>query len=101
MQYFISENLQAALNRLFDDPTVVTCLLGVGVPDNMRDSPDKNATPLQRIASLQVQLEEYISQLSEEAEELGPDEIPRLRAEATAFLIVLRELKEFFPEVFP
>jgi len=97
----ISEELRTAIRELFSDESVAYGLLGQGLSPAERNSDyETNLDPMFRIPLLSSRLESYIVQLSKELDELGPGELPRLRSEATAFLIVLREIRTFFPEAF-
>ena len=102
--YPISDQLRTAIESLFEDPSIAFGLLGQGVewlPDTDREeSYSPNAAPSERAKRLRKSLESYVRQMATEVAELGPDELPRLRAETTATLVVLRELHRHFPEAF-
>lgn len=100
MDYPVSDKLRSALLQLFDDESVALGLLGQGIPLAQRDVSCSTATnPAQRIRLLCDKLESFISQMASEVGELGADELPRLRSEAAAMLLVLREIQSHFPDV--
>jgi len=102
--YPMSEPLNRALEDLFDDPSVAFGLLGI---DEGSSSENSRAQPLdlriaegERARRLRAVLERYVLDMAAEREELGEEELPRLRAESTAMLVALRELMRHFPEAF-
>lgn len=100
MNYPISENLRSALRKIFDDESVAYGLLGQGIPFSQREVLcTSDMEPAQRIRILIDRLESFIVQMANELSELGPDELPRMRAEATAILLTLREIQSHFPEI--
>ena len=104
LKYPVSASLRDAIEVLFDDPSIGLGLLGRGLdflPASDKEeafSPNLDASI--RARRLRDKLEGYVAQMAAEAEELGPDEVPRLRAETTATLVALRELQSHFPEAF-
>lgn len=102
-RYFPSDEVEAAMNELFDDPAVVVSLLGAdsSVPDAWTEealSPDVD--PRERALRLRARLEEYLAQMAKEKLELDSEkETRRLRAEGTGLIIALRELGRHFPEI--
>jgi hypothetical protein len=100
MEYPLSQNFRLAVRQLFDDESVANGLLGQGVPLAHRDVPcTPDTDPRQRVLLLSKKLESFVIQMANELNELGPDELPRLKAEATAVLLVLREIQSYFPDV--
>lgn len=100
MNYPISANLRSAIQALFDDESIALGLLGEGVALSQQDvTCNPQMKPAQRLQLLCNKIESFIMQMANELSELGPDELPRLRAEATGMLVVLRELQSHFPEV--
>ena len=102
--YPINSTLRAAIESLFDDPSVGLGLLGPDddfLPSSAREPALRlDMPPADRASRLRGKLEAYVSQMAAELDELGEKEAPRLRAEATATLVVLRELQIHFPEAF-
>ncbi|MEO8069115.1 MAG: hypothetical protein ABI599_15565 [Flavobacteriales bacterium] len=102
--YPISTSLRSSIESLFEDHSVAEGLLGIELDGLSRfdAEPAMNPTlsPAERAASLRRRLEGYVSLMAAELKELGEDEAPRLRAEATATLVGLRELWRHFPEGF-
>jgi hypothetical protein len=100
MNYPVNEDLRLAIERLFDDPGVADVLLGQGVPLAQRDVACRPAMDaLERVDLLRKKIELFVTQMASELEELGEDELPRLRSEATAMLVVLGEIQSHFPDV--
>lgn len=86
--------LRRALSGLFGGLDVPEGLLGLDRPL------DRNGLPAldERPAALIHKLEDYIKNMAAELEELGPDQGPRLKSEASGLLIALRELRRYFRE---
>ena len=105
-QYPVSDELNSAIRTLFDDPFVALGFLGFegngdDSSDDWREAPTRTtATADERARSLTQKLETYIVNMAAELDELGTDELQRLRAEATGFLISLREIVAHFPGAF-
>ncbi|MBN2296698.1 MAG: hypothetical protein JXM70_29995 [Pirellulales bacterium] len=100
MNYPVSKTLLSAIQRLFDDPGVATGLLGQGVPLTERDvACTTSMNALERVDLLRKKIELFLTQMAAELDELGEDELPRLRSEATAMLVVLGEIQSHFPDV--
>ena len=105
MNYPISEKLRSAMVELFEDPSTGLGLLGVVSKSSEKDlyseKLDSKLSIEDRLIRLRHQLEEYICNMSDEHLEYECEsETERLRAEARALLIVLREIFWHFPEVF-
>ena len=102
-EYPMSIRLQKIIETLFDEPVDGFIALGIGdyVPRGMKQSAsDPNVNYMERINDLCVKLEEYIEIYSCELEEFDTEyDLTRIRSEARALLIVLREIANFFPEV--
>jgi hypothetical protein len=103
-KYPITNELQHAIRVLFDEPSIPTGLLGDdldSVPSSWIEKAFSPQTPpLERVRKFRGTLEKYVINMALEANELGEEEISRLRAEATATLVALRELMRHFPEAF-
>lgn len=102
--YPISDALRSAFTRLFDDPSVPDGLLGndSAFPVEMRIPPvEAGTSTATRATRLRARLESFVVQMAAELEELGPEEHMRLRAEAVATLVAIRELVTHFPEALP
>ena len=100
MYYPISPSLKNALEQLYDDPSMPDGFLAQGLPLSQRNSTvPKEFDCTQRVQMLCQRMEEHIELLAEQIEELGEGELPRLRAEATATLIALREIQTHFPYI--
>jgi hypothetical protein len=68
-------------------------------PASFREvSPGTSVPILNRIESFRNFIEGYIDNLAASREEFPDDELPRLQAEVTALLVVLRELGRHVPE---
>lgn len=104
LTYPISSGFGRAIEDLFNDSSVAWGLLGgnEGVnPLNEGARPGEiDRIAIDRARKLRATLEGYVMVMASEAEELGDEEVPRLRAEATALLVALRELMRHFPEAF-
>ena len=104
MDYPLSTELRHAIEVLFEESSVGLGFLGRGAKFLTVDAEEETLSPKMlpelRAKRLRQKLESYIAQMAAEALELGEEELPRLRAEATATLVVLRELKTHFPEAF-
>jgi len=99
MNYPIHEELRVAIKALFDDVSIADGFLGKDVPRAQRAlSGSQGDDPIARIGRLRDQLESYIIRMAAELEELGEDEGPRLRSEATGYLVVLGNIHGLFPE---
>lgn len=100
--YPVNRKLQNSIDYIFEDPSVGLGFLGVDFLSNLDEgiSLVQGGDPIERICLLRDKLEDYISQMAVEILELGEAEALRIRAETTAILIVLREIKNYFPEAF-
>ena len=100
--YPIARELRAAFERLFDDQSVPDGLLGNDsstFPATFKQaSLDPELPVALRARQLREKLEGFIMQMARERDERGAAEGERLRAEATATLVALRELALHFPE---
>jgi hypothetical protein len=103
-KYPVSSQLRGAIEVLFNDPSVGLGFLGRGIDflplSGKEPSLSPNMSAADRARMLREKLESYVMQMAAEAEELGEEEVPRLRSETTATLVVLRELQRHFPEAF-
>jgi hypothetical protein len=95
-RFGITEAVTRAIQALFGDVRTGLALLEVPDDDVREKAGDSAAS---RAMQLRDSLEGYIVNMAREVEELGPSEAERLRAEARATLIALRELFARFPEV--
>jgi hypothetical protein len=102
--YPVNQELRDSIESIFDDVSIGLGFLGVGVnfmPDGDGGIPlDQKGDPIERVQRLRIKLEEYVVQMGAELKELGEQDVSRIRAEATATLIFLREIKRYFPEAF-
>jgi hypothetical protein len=100
--YPIARELRAAFRRLFADETVPEGLLGKDGGSFPASWKQQSLSPSLSVAlrarQLRTKLEGFVVQMARERDELGPTEGERLRAEATATLVALRELALHFPE---
>lgn len=88
-----------ALQKLFGNQEIAFSLLGQDIPLSQRDIKiSVGDDPNKRARALCKKIESFIVQLANELDELGDDENPRLRAEATAMLVALREIQTHFPD---
>ena len=103
-KYPVSTQLGTALESLFGDVSVGIGYLGRGldsIPASEKaQSLNRDLNATERACLLREKLEGYVVQMAAEAAELGEDEVPRLRSESAATLVVLRELQTYFPEAF-
>ena len=100
MNYPMKVTTERALTRLFGDIDVPFGLLAQGVPLSQRDvqcTPETSVA--ERMRQLCDRLESFIVQMAQELDELGDDELPRLRSEAAALLLALREIQTHFPDM--
>jgi hypothetical protein len=104
MKYPVSNKLKAAIEILFDSPAAGLGFLGaleeMSPKNGYQDSLSPNMSPTERARLLRKKLEGYVELCAAQIEELGPDEVLRLRTESAATLIALRELWLHFPEAF-
>ena len=105
MKYPVTDQLRAAIEKLFETPATGLGFLGaleeMSARAGFEESLSPNVTPAERARRLRKKLEDYVVLAAAQIEELGSeDETRRLRAESTATLIALRELWLHFPEAF-
>jgi hypothetical protein len=105
MKYPITEQLKAAINKLFKTPATALGFLGaleeMSARAGFQESISPNVNPIERVSMLRRKLEGHVVQMATESEELADDaETLRLRTESMGILIALRELWLHFPEVF-
>lgn len=104
MRYPVSESLKKAIESLFDDPSIGLEAVGarrILPPDWYRETKDRTTPIEDRAAMLRSCLERSICSMAAENEEYGSvQETARLRAEAMATLVALRELFSHIPEAF-
>lgn len=90
----VSPQLQEAIRKLFGDST-----RGLQFLDTPKQAGDAQGTLGDRVRELRETLERYVIDMSNELDELGEEEQPRLEAEARATLITLREVNWLFPMI--
>lgn len=104
--YSISKELDEAIQRIFEDPVQGYAALGAKPSNGLAAlglSPKKSVstdiTPLVRISLLRRILEDWVELKGAEIEEFeaGLDHV-RIRSEALATLMVLREIQTYFSD---
>lgn len=97
----VSPSTKNAIHLLFESRIEDVGLLDLGdySPADVH-AVNIDSAAASRVVALRFVLENYICQMAAEALELGPNEVPRLRSEATGILLCLRELYCHFPEVY-
>ena len=104
MKYPISDPLRKAISTLFDDSSIGLEIVGarrILPPDWYQEGKSKSFPIAKRARMLREKLENNICNMAAEKVEYGSqEETERLRAEATAALIALRELFLHLPEAF-
>ena len=102
--YPVNRKLRNSIDSIFEDPSVGLGFLGIGIDflSNLDEGVSlvQRGDPIERICQLRDKLEDFVAQMAVEILELGEEEAPRIRAEATATLIILREIRNYFPEAF-
>ena len=104
MKYPVSESLKKAIESLFDDPSIGFETVGARriLSHEWYKEVKGNNIPIEkRVKMLREYLEGNISNMAAEHDEYGAiEETERLRAEAIATLVALRELFLHIPEAF-
>ena len=101
-EYPASEKLKQAITALFEDPANGFIALGIGgFPGAAKGQPaDPQVSYTARVTDLRKKLEEYVALYAAEVEEFEAEaDVIRIRSEARAILMVLREVHRAFPEV--
>lgn len=104
-----SEELESAFSKIFGDPVVGYESLGLhgslGLARlglSQKSSPAAHHGDAVRVSMLKRLLINWVMLKGDEVEEFGDGEdLVRIRAEARATLLVLREMNTYFPDVEP
>lgn len=100
-EYPVSEKLKQAITVLFEYPGDGFIALGIGgFPNAAKDQPADPQVPYTaRVTDLRKKLEGWVALYAAEIEEFeGEADMIRIRSEARAILMVLREVHRAFPE---